>query len=317
MDDLYVGVDLGGTNLRCAVVRRNHEIVQRFECPTKAVEGPNHVIDRIIDGINRALEKSGCGAADIKAAGIGIPGPINQEEGLVYSAPNLPGWNNVPLAGIIQNRVGIAAFVENDANCAGWGEYAVGAGRGCRHMLMVTLGTGIGGAVIIDGKLHIGRDGTAGELGHVCIEHGGRLCGCGARGCVEAYASAPSVVRRFWDLVNAGWESPLAKSSAAVTCQDVFSAAGAGDAVALYVVKKTGEYLGVMIASMAELLNPEICVIAGGMILAGETFFSAIRETCLNWNGHPSRTLSILPAELGANAGLVGAADHARVRTGG
>lgn len=317
MATVFVGVDLGGTNLRCAVMDEQHQILSRVECATEAREGAQAVIGRIAAGITEAMERSNRPQADVAAIGIGVPGPINQEKGLVYSAPNMPGWQNVPLAEIVQKRFNIPAFIENDANCAGWGEFANGAGRGCRHMMMVTLGTGIGGAVIIDGRLHIGRDGTAGELGHVCIEDGGRLCGCGARGCVEAYASANSVVRRFYDLIDEGWDSPLAAGSRKATCHDIFRAAREGDSVAMQVVKRTGHYLGVMAASIAELLNPERCVISGGMIQAGDMLFPAIRTTCLNRNDHPGRTMEILPAELGPNAGLIGAADQARLRLDG
>lgn len=314
METLYIGVDLGGTNLRCAVMRDDYTIISRIECPTNAADGPNAVIDRIARGIAAALRDAGCENDSITAAGIGVPGPISQQQGLVYTAPNMPDWHNVPLGEIVGKRTGIPTFIENDANCAGWGEYVAGAGRGVKHMMMVTLGTGIGGAIIIDGNLHIGRDGAAGELGHICIEMDGRQCGCGAQGCIEAYASATAVVRRFSEMLAAGWESSLAGRETPITCRDIFVAAEAGDALARHVVQMTGEYLGTMASSVAELINPEVCVVAGGMIQAGERLFSSIRKTCLCRNGHPGRTMAILPAELGGNAGLVGAADQARVR---
>lgn len=313
MAELYIGVDLGGTNLRCAVIDKKHEIISRFERPTEAFNGHEAVIGKIVDGVENVIQQAGCKPTQIAGVGIGVPGPINQREGVVYSTPNMPGWNNVPLADIVKARTGLATFIENDANCAGWGEFVAGAGVEYRHMLMVTLGTGIGGAIIMDGKLHIGRDGAAGELGHVCIEMNGRQCGCGAKGCVEAYASASSVVRRFRELLIDDWVSPLAQNGDTVTSRDIFDAAQQGDPVAMHIVKQTGEYLGVMAASMAELLNPEVCVISGGMIQAGDALFNPIRKICLNRNNHPGRTMSIVPACLGGNAGLVGAADHVRV----
>ncbi len=314
MKQLFIGVDLGGTNLRCAVIDDKNEIISRFERPTEAFNGHEAVIGKIVDGVENVIQQAGCKASDIAAVGIGVPGPINQKEGIVYSTPNMPGWNNVPLAEIVKARTGLTTCIENDANCAGWGEFVAGAGAQYRHMLMVTLGTGIGGAIIMDGRLHIGRDGAAGELGHVCIEMNGRQCGCGAKGCVEAYASATAVVRRFRELLDDGWESPLGQNIEKVTCRDIFDAALQGDPVAMHIVKRTGEYLGVMASSMAELLNPEVCVISGGMIQAGDALFDPIREICLRRNQHPGRTMSIVPACLGGNAGLVGAADHARVR---
>lgn len=315
MKKYYVGVDLGGTNLRCAVVDENHAVVSRHQCPTGAAEGADAVIGRLVDGIARVVGDAGLSASDIAAAGVGMPGPINQRTGVVYSATNMPGWDNVPLAEIMTQRTGIASFLENDANCAGWGEFTAGAGKGSANMVMVTIGTGIGGAIIIDGKLIHGRDGTAGELGHLCVVNGGRSCGCGAKGCVEAYASASSVARRFQDLMREGWKSPLSAKGDAVTSRDIFIAATEGDPVALHVVEGTGYYLGVLCASLAEALNPDRCVVSGGMIDAGEELFAAIRKTCLEWNRHPAvRTMEIVPAALGANAGLVGAANCARER---
>ncbi len=315
MEKHYVGVDLGGTNLRCAVVDGDHTVVSRHQCPTNAAEGSDAVIDRLVEGIRDVVKQAGLSASDIAAACVGMPGPINQRTGVVYSATNMPGWDNVPLAHIMTERSGIVSFLENDANCAGWGEFTAGAGKGSQNMVMVTIGTGIGGAIIIDGRLILGRDGTAGELGHLCVVDGGRPCGCGARGCVEAYASASSVARRFQDLLREGWTSSLSAKGAEVTSRDIFQAATAGDPVALRVVESTGYYLGILCASLAEALNPDRCVVSGGMIEAGEELFAAIRKTCNNHNRHPAvRTMEILPAALGANAGLVGAANCARER---
>lgn len=254
---------------------------------------------------------AGLELSEIAAAGIGYPGSLNQQSGIVHSAPNMLGWRQIPLADIITSRTGVATFIENDANCAGWGEYVAGAGMGCRHMMMMTLGTGVGGAIVIDGKLHMGRDGSAGELGHICIVEGGRRCGCGARGCVEAYASATAVVKRFIEYLEQGWRSPLANRNGHLTCQAIFEAAQAVDSVAAKVVEETGRYLGVTAAGVAELLNPEICVISGGITMAGEVFLDSIRDACLNRNAHPGRTMRIVTAGLGGNAGLIGAANNA------
>ncbi len=310
----FVGVDLGGTNLRAAVVDEDYKVLSKFECPTLAAEGKDAVIQRLQDGIMEAVKLSGENMSSIAAIGMGVPGPLNQETGHVYRLTNMPGWMNVPLAAIIGERLKVKTFLENDANCAGWGEFVAGAGQGVRHMMMVTLGTGVGGAIIIDGKLHTGRDGAAGELGHICIIDGGRLCGCGARGCVEAYASATAVAGRFKELLDQGWKSPLAAKRDYLTSADVYMAAANDDPVALHIVEETGHFLGVMASSIAELLNPERCVVSGGMIQAGPMLFDAMRTTCLNRNDHPGRTMEILPAALGGNAGLVGAASHAQVR---
>ncbi|MCD8139186.1 MAG: ROK family protein [Planctomycetaceae bacterium] len=291
-------------------------MLSRVEAPTHAHEGPEAVIDRLVAGMIKAASTAGLDVREIRAAGVGYPGPLNQATGTVYSAPNMSGWKNVPLADALTDRTGVPTVIENDANCAGWGEYVAGAGVGARHMMMVTLGTGVGGAIIVDGRLHVGRDGSAGELGHVCIIDGGRQCGCGARGCVEAYASATAVVKRFTEYLDRGWRSGLAQSRERVTCQAIFAAALDGDAVALKVVQETGHYLGIMASAVAELLNPEICVIAGGMVQSGDILLDAIRATCLDRNDHPGRTMAIVPAKLGGNAGLIGAASHAKCRIG-
>ncbi len=314
MTEYYIGVDLGGTNLRCAVVDTNNRILSRVELPTNAHEGPEAVIDRMVSGMMKAVATAGLETGEIAAVGVGYPGPLNQQQGMIFSAPNMPGWKNIPLATLVNARIGLPIFIENDANCAGWGEFVAGAGLGCRHMMMVTLGTGIGGAIIINGRLHVGRDGSAGELGHICIVDGGRQCGCGARGCVEAYASATAVVKRFREYLDQGWFSPLSQKRDVLTCQDIFDAAQTQDTVACKVVRETGHYLGVMASAVAELVNPDRCVISGGMIQAGEALFDSIRATCRNRNNHPGRTMEIVPAGLGGNAGLIGAADYARIR---
>lgn len=314
MSELYLGVDLGGTNLRCAVVDKGLGLLSRVAVATCAHEGSDAVIGRIAEGMRQAVREANVDVKEVRAACVGVPGPLNQKSGIVHSTPNMPGWQMVPLADILTERTGIRTFIENDANCAGWGEFAAGAGKGCNHMMMITLGTGIGGAIILDGHLHIGRDGTAGELGHVPVVDGGRKCGCGARGCVEAYASATAVVRRFKDLLKDGWRSPLEGKKEFLTCADIFHAAENGDPVALKITEETGHFLGILCSGVAELLNPERCVISGGMIEAGELLFSSIRKTCLTRNEHPSRSMEILPARLGGNAGLVGAADQARIR---
>ena len=314
MTRYFIGVDLGGTNLRCAVVNDANQVVSRVETPTQAHEGPEAVMDRVAAGMLKAVDTAGLEISEIAAAGVGYPGPLDQRTGVVHSAPNMPGWRQVPLAEILTSRSGVATFIENDANCAGWGEYVAGAGMGCRHMMMVTLGTGVGGAIVIDGRLHVGRDGSAGELGHMCIVEGGRQCGCGARGCVEAYASATAVVKRFIEYLEQGWRSSLVRHREHLTCQAIFEAAQAGDSVAAKVVEETGRYLGVVAAGVAELLNPEICVISGGMAMAGEIFLNSIRNACLNRNMHPGGTMRIVTAGLGGNAGLIGAANNAAKR---
>ncbi len=310
-----VGVDLGGTNMRCAVIDGEHKLLSRIDRPTLAQEGPDSVLTRLNAAMDAAIAQSGVARADIAAVGIGMPGLIDQKAGLVRTLTNMPGWKDVLLGDLFRTRTGIPAFIENDANCAGWGEFRAGAGVGCRDMAAITLGTGIGGAIVLNGRLHVGRDGAAGEIGHICIETGGRPCQCGARGCVEAYASANSVVRRFREMVADGWLSSLGGDGGEVSCKDIFDAAAAGDPLAKHVADKTAFYIGLLVNMLAETLNPERCVIFGGMSRAGAWFFDSIRKACDRGNSHVGPAcVEILPARLGPDAGLIGAADYARER---
>ena len=307
-----IGVDMGGTNMRCAVVDGTHRLLSRIDRPTLAQEGPESVLTRLNAAVDEAIVHSGVARNDIAAVGIGVPGFVEQRSGLVRALTNMPGWHDVLLGDVFRTRTGLATFVENDANCAGWGEYKAGAGIGCVDLAMVTLGTGIGGAIVLDGKLHVGHDGAAGEFGHICIENGGRPCQCGARGCVEAYASANSVVRRFREMVGEGWLTDLGGE---VTCKDIFDAAAEGDPLAKHVADKTAFYVGMLVNTIAEMLNPERCVLFGGMARSGEWFFDKIREACERGNKHIGpRGVEIVPALLGPDAGLIGAADYARGR---
>ncbi len=311
-----IGVDIGGTNMRCAVIDGNHKLLSRIDRPTLAQEGPDSVLARLNAEVDEAIAQSGVARSDVVAMGLGLPGLIEQRAGLVRTLTNMPGWRDVYLGELFRARTGIPTFIDNDANCAGWGEFRAGAGVGCRDLVMITLGTGIGGAIIIDGKLHVGRDGVAGEIGHICVERGGRPCQCGARGCVESYASASSVVRRFREMVGEGWlTSVKGGEGGEVTAKDVFDGAAAGDPLARHIADWSAVYIGMLINMLAETLNPERCVVFGGMSRAGEWFFRKIREGCDRGNSHAGPVnIEIVPALLGPDAGLIGAADYARGR---
>ncbi len=312
MKEHLIGIDLGGTNLRCAVIDRQRNVLARHEESTLSNNGPDEVIARAADRVHDLLAEVGLEPAQIIAVGVGAPGPLDSKKGVVLEAPNL-GWRNVPLAENLRQKVLIEVVLENDANCAGWGEYWAGAGRGCNSMVLMTLGTGVGGALILNGQLYRGRDGTAGEIGHVVIVDGGRSASTGNRGVLEAYASASATVKRFREAMATGWESCL-DGEEKVTCEMIFNAAHEGDALACHIVTETGRYLGVMAANLANLLNPERCVFSGGMIKAGDILFNSIREEC-NRRAFPvpSARMEIVPAELGENAGIIGAAGLAMV----
>ncbi len=313
MTRYVLGVDLGGTNLRAGVVRMDGDapvVVNRFEAPTDAAEGPMAVLDRLAGALADLVRTTGLASGEILGCGVGAPGPLDGAAGIIHDAPNMPGWKNIPLAQILGERTGYRVVLENDANAAAWGEFTAGAGRGCRHMVLMTLGTGVGGAVILNGELWRGPDWTAGEVGHVVIQDGGRAGLAGSAGALEAYASAPATVERFREQLAFGWKSALSGlPPQELTCERIFRAAAEGDNLARHVVGETGRYLGVMAANLANLLNPERCIFAGGMIRAGDLLFDAIRDECAaRAFPAPAARMTILPAALGPDAGLIGAA---------
>lgn len=302
-----IGVDLGGTNLRVGLLDEKHLVHARYKCPTRVADGPKAILADIAAGVKDVLAQKGLAPADVLGIGVGAPGPLDGRTGVVLEAPNLK-WNNVPVAAILAREAGIQVQIENDANAAGWGEYWAGAGLGSRSMVMFTLGTGVGGAIIHQGELIRGPDWTAGELGHMVVVAGGRTCGCGNHGCIEAYASATATVARFREAMRFGWHTALAERKD-FTCADIFDAALDGDNLAKHIVAETGRYLGIIAANMANALNPERCVFSGGMIQAGPILFDAIRESAREHSFQaPGKRMQILPAALGADAGLIGAA---------
>lgn len=308
-----IGVDLGGTNLRCAVIDDTPKLIARRQEPMQQGASAEQVIDRMADLIREVIDEVGLSPAEITGVGVGAPGPLDSTRGVIIEAPNL-GWGNVPFAETLRMKVGIDVVLENDANCAGWGEYRAGAGRGCKSMVLMTLGTGIGGALILNGELLRGADGIAGEIGHMVIVDGGRAAATGNRGVLEAYASATASVERFREALRKGWQSSLSDiPENEICCRQIFEAACEGDSLAAHIVSETGRYLGLMTANLANLLNPERCVFSGGMIAAGDILFNAIREECVR-RAFPiaASRLEIMPAELGMDAGLIGAAEVAR-----
>jgi glucokinase len=308
-----LGIDIGGTNLVVGAVRVDgaHVAGLRSE-PTDAARGPDDVIARIVALARATLADTHRTdpAADVAGAGIGAPGPLDTATGVVRLTPNL-GWVDMPVRDRIADGLGLPATLDNDANCALVGEAWVGAARGARHAVAFTLGTGIGGGVIVDGRLVHGASDVAGEIGHMTIDTNGRRCGCGNDGCLEAYASGPAIARRAVEAVEAGAESSLGAGGdlRAVTAQTVFEAAAAGDSLALEVVNDTARYLGVGVANLINILNPEVVVICGGVTRAGDRLFTPLRREVARRAFRPAvQACRIVPGELPGTAGVVGAA---------
>ena len=304
-----IAVDLGGTNIRVAHFPSSAPPpLTQSKIPTQASEGPQAVMGRLIHAIEEHIQSD----TGMYKIGVGAPGPLDPIQGVVLEAPNLPGWENIPLKTLLNEHFNVPVAVGNDANVAALGEWRFGAGRGTQHMVYLTLGTGIGGGVIIDGKLLIGAHGLAAELGHMTVEPDGPICGCGKPGHLEALASGGAIARTAEELLAQGSESTLAEQlskAAKLTSFDVGQAAIAGDALARSIISQVGEIIGQQLASLAHVFDPEVFVLGGGISQIGDILFNPIRSAFHNYVLHPryAEHTEVLPAALGDDAGLVGA----------
>lgn len=319
MSKYIVGIDLGGTNIKSAIVSEEKKIINKISIPTPTEQGPTAIIDTMANLVHDLLHKSNLTLNDVLAVGVGAPGPMNWQTGVVYSPPNLPGWHNVPLADEMKKRLNVPCYVENDANAACFGEFWLGAGQGCECIAVFTLGTGVGGGIVVFKQLLRGIDGTAGELGHLKVQRDGRLCGCGSKGCLEAYASVTGMVRTAIEGIEKGEKTILTElcnnNIDNITGKMIFEAAEKGDEFAQKVFEETAIWLGLGIASVVNMLNPEKVILCGGMISAGERLFKPVRETVKkNAFEVPANRCQIVPAGLGEDSGVFGCAGCALTR---
>jgi len=314
-----IGVDLGGTNIVCGAMPEDgsREIAMRSQ-PTYAEHGADVVAERIgqmvEDVISVTMAETGASRGDFLGVGIGAPGPLDRERGLVIVAPNL-GWSNFPLRERIFEMVGLPATLDNDANCATVGEWWVGAARGARNVVGMTIGTGIGGGLILKGELYHGASDVAGEIGHMTIDSTGRRCKCGNYGCLEAYTSGPAIAERAREALR-GMEddgtSILLRMAggmpARITAQTVYDASQQGDPVAREVVRDTAHFLGAGVANLLNIFNPDVVVVAGGVTQAGDALFEPLRAEVRRRAFRPAvEACRIVPGELHGSAGVVGA----------
>ncbi|HZI74066.1 MAG TPA: ROK family protein [Gemmatimonadales bacterium] len=310
-----LGVDIGGTNLVVGAVAEDGSSLHALGTePTHAEAGQSDVLDRLITLAKRCLDQTlrEIPGAEIVGVGVGAPGPLDTESGVVLLTPNL-GWVNLPLRQIIHERLGLTAVLDNDANCAVLGEWWMGAARGTRNAIGITIGTGIGGGIIVEGRLFHGASGCAGEIGHTTIDTEGRRCKCGNYGCLEAYASGPNIALRAVEEIKAGAVSRLASyvngDLRQVTAQTVYQAAHDGDTLALEVVNDTAKFLGTGIANLLNIFNPEVVVVCGGVTLAGDHLFVPLRREVARRAFKPAVSVCrIVPCELSGTAGVYGAA---------
>lgn len=309
MERCVVGVDLGGTKIYTALAGLEGNILAEARVPTRAREGPGAVLGRIADTVRQVCGEAG-GAAPL-ALGIGSPGPLDPETGVVYRSPNL-GWDGVLLKAGLEEMLGLPVLVDNDANLAAFGEYSFGAGRGSRQMAYVTVSTGIGGGLILDGRIYRGSGGGAGEVGHMVLDPDGPPCGCGRRGCLEALASGTAMAARARELAAAGRGEAILKEAGGgtggITSAEVARAAAAGDPGALEIIIRAGEYLGMGLANLVNLFNPDRLVLGGGALKAGEAFWAAMeRELAARALRPALDQVRVVRAGLGDRSGLMGA----------
>jgi glucokinase len=319
-----IGVDLGGTNIVTGAMPEDGSLQLAVNSePTRAEDGAEAVVDRIVAGIERAIAQTsaetGARRTDFVGVGIGSPGPLDRERGIVIVTPNL-GWRDYPLRDRVSEQVKLPATLDNDANCATYGEWWQGAGRGARNMVGMTIGTGIGGGLIIEGKLYHGASDVAGEIGHTTIDSTGRRCKCGNYGCLEAYASGPSIAERAREALGGGEVSILATVVAGriedITAQTVYDAAKRGDAVAREVVRDTARFLGAGVANLLNIFNPDVVVIAGGVTQAGDYLFEPLRAEVKRRAFRPAvEACEILAGTLPGTAGMVGAVATFKAQT--
>ncbi|HYN82497.1 MAG TPA: ROK family protein [Gemmatimonadaceae bacterium] len=315
-EQFIVGVDLGGTNIAAGAMPTDgtREIAMRMG-QTRAEEGSAAVVERIVrmieDVIEQTRAETGAERSDFLGVGIGSPGPLDRAKGVIIVTPNL-GWENFPLRDEVGSRVNLPASLDNDANCATLGEWWCGAAKGGRNVVGMTIGTGIGGGLILDGKLYHGSSDAAGEIGHTTIDSTGRRCKCGNYGCLEAYASGPAIAQRACELLKVDGDSILSEmvngDVSRITAQIVFEASKRGDAVAIEVVRDTAHFIGVGISNLINVFNPDTVVIAGGVTQAGDQLFDPMRAEVRRRAFKPAvEACRIVPGNLPLSAGVVGA----------
>lgn len=312
-----IGVDLGGTNIAAgAMTEDGSEIHAVRSIPTKSESGDEGVAGRMVALVEEIIaeteRETGAARADFIGVGVGAPGPLDREHGIVLIAPNL-GWHNFPLRQRMQDRLSLPTSLDNDANCATFGEWWQGAARGAKNVVGLTIGTGIGGGLILNGALYHGSSDMAGEVGHTTIDMNGRYCKCGNYGCLEAYASGPAIATRAREvLVREGMKSAIRDMVhgrlAEITAATVYEAAKGGDQLASEIVKDTGRYLGAGVANLLNIFNPDRVVIAGGVTAAGDALFVPLKAEVRRRAFTPAvQAAQIVAGELPGTAGVVGA----------
>jgi len=308
-----MAIDLGGTKIACGIISDNCQVLAKECYLTLADEGVDSVINRIVLAIEQIILPRGVALSQLYGISIAAAGAIDAPRGIITLSPNLPGWRDIPLRDIIRERLGIKTWLINDTNAAALAEHQLGAGQGIKNLLYLTVGTGIGGAVILGGRLYTGASGSAGEIGHMTIDANGLRCKCGNIGCLETLASGTAVAREAIRRVSRGEGSSLSEIVAgrigSITAEHVAMAAWDGDCLALDVINKAATYLGVGLVNLVNIFNPEMIIIGGGLAKMGDLLLNPARQVVREKAFAVSaEAVGILPTQLGDDAGILGAA---------
>jgi len=308
-----LAVDLGGTKIITAIVSGDGQVIAKERSLTLADEGPSPVINRLLEAIDHLLSSKSMDSSPIGSISLAVAGGIDIQQGLVTSSPHLPGWHDVPLRDMVRNKYHVDTFLLNDASATALGEHRFGAGRGVNNLVLLTIGTGIGGGIIIDGKLYNGPSGSAGELGHMTVDINGPKCVCGNIGCLETLVSGPVMAGEALKRINQGESSSLVEMVAGriedITAKDIGAAARAGDSLSLDIIAEAATYLGIGLVNIVNIFNPEMIILAGGVAELGDLLLDPARRL-VKERAFPVSTqaVRIVTAELGDEAAARGAA---------
>ena len=313
MTKFAIGIDLGGTYTKLALVDTKGKISHRAKFATAAYKTRSDLIEAIVAEIRAILVKTGLSRKRLLGVGIGVPGIVDFKRGLVYNLTNVPGWKDTPLKRILEANLKVPVLVDNDVNVMALGECRFGAGRGATNLVCIPLGTGVGGGIIIDGSLYRGSAFSAGEVGHMPLKEEGLPCGCGSYGCLERYVGNRYIVDEIKGIIRGGRPTIIKRlvkgDLSAITPEIISKAALKGDRLSMDFLAKVGKRIGTTLSGIVNLLNPELIIIGGGMAEAGEPLFNSIRKTVNERSlPVPKRAVKILKAKLSNDAGVIGAA---------
>lgn len=313
-----IGIDLGGTNTKIGLVNDKGKIVQKESFSTKGFKGPDPLIEKMVIVCLKLLHDAEVRSTDFCGIGVGVPGIVDSIQGIIYNLTNIFGWKNVHLKAKIQRLIPTKVFVDNDVNLMALGELHYGAAKGAKNIVCVTLGTGVGGGLIVDGKLYRGSTLSAGEIGHITLDRSGPACNCGNRGCLEAYVGNQRIVETAVKGIHSGQKTLISKlvnnDLAKVTPEIISKAADRGDKFAKEIWRNVGECLGIVFAGIVNFFNPDMFVIGGGVAAAGPIMFDSLKKTLKERSFKiASDKAKIVQAKLGNDAGIIGAATIAMV----